>query len=281
MHRSYGFGAGPGALVAPPGHFSLPADGSSAARTKRGDIARGYAGGARGLRPRRNSTGLLRRAELLERVWIPSLTVFTRIPSARWEPRPLRFSPVRPDLTVSLWRRVAVPLALPPVVPQALPNQIRPYARNPKHSAACGLRFCRHLWASSWLVREVRSPHPTSASDPPRTNCAPPARRSRYRLPAGYATASHRSGASLPERYPKGGRVMGRQRGSHREPRRARGRAHSARSWQWARKEADLDRFVAALLALASGPDSKTGECSGRRHGATGESSSTERTCRR
>jgi hypothetical protein len=44
LHRSYGFGAGPGALVAPPGHFSLPADDSSAARTKRGDIARGYAG---------------------------------------------------------------------------------------------------------------------------------------------------------------------------------------------------------------------------------------------
>ena len=73
---------------------------------------------------------------------------------------------------------------------------------------------------------------------------------------------------------------MGRQRGGHREPRRARGRAHSARVLAVSRKEADLDRFVAALLALATGPDRKTGECSGRRHGGTGESSSPERTCR-
>jgi hypothetical protein len=44
------------------------------------------------------------------------------------------------------------------------------------------------------------------------------------------------------------------------------------------RREADLDRFVAALLALATDPGCPH---SGRRHKATGESRAAERTCRR
>jgi hypothetical protein len=43
------------------------------------------------------------------------------------------------------------------------------------------------------------------------------------------------------------------------------------------RKEVDLDRFVAALLALAADP----GGHSGSRHKRTGESSRVEQSCRR
>jgi hypothetical protein len=43
------------------------------------------------------------------------------------------------------------------------------------------------------------------------------------------------------------------------------------------RKEVDLDRFVAALLALAADP----GAHSARRHKPTGESSRVEQSCRR
>lgn len=62
------------------------------------------------------------------------------------------------------------------------------------------------------------------------------------------------------------------------QTRRARSRARSARVVAVHRKEADLDRFVAALLALAAEPGCSH---SGRRHKATGESRATERTCRR
>ncbi len=61
------------------------------------------------------------------------------------------------------------------------------------------------------------------------------------------------------------------------ESRRPRARAHSARVMAVHRKEVDLDRFVAALLALAAEP----GAHSGRRHKTTGESSRTEQSCRR
>jgi hypothetical protein len=71
---------------------------------------------------------------------------------------------------------------------------------------------------------------------------------------------------------------MPRRRDNCQQTRRARGRAHSARVVAVHRKEADLDRFVAALLALATDPDCPH---SGRRHKATGESRVTERTCRR
>jgi hypothetical protein len=60
--------------------------------------------------------------------------------------------------------------------------------------------------------------------------------------------------------------------------RRPRGRARSARVVAVHRKEADLDRFVAALLALATDPGCPH---SGRRHKATGESRAVERTCQR
>jgi len=61
------------------------------------------------------------------------------------------------------------------------------------------------------------------------------------------------------------------------ERRRPRARAQSTRVMAVHREEVDLDRFVAALLALAADP----GCHSGRRHKRTGESSLTEPSCRR
>ena len=72
---------------------------------------------------------------------------------------------------------------------------------------------------------------------------------------------------------------MPSRRDSCQQTRRARGRTHSARVVAvHRRKEADLDRFVAALLALATDPGCPY---SGRRHKATEKSRVTERTCRR
>jgi len=71
---------------------------------------------------------------------------------------------------------------------------------------------------------------------------------------------------------------MPSKRDSCQQRRRAHGRARSARVVAVHRKEADLDRFVAALLALAADPGCSH---SGRRRKATGRSRAAERTCRR
>jgi hypothetical protein len=71
--------------------------------------------------------------------------------------------------------------------------------------------------------------------------------------------------------------AMARRSEDCQERRRPRARAQSARVIAVHRKEVDLDRFVAALLALAAGP----GGHSGRRHKRTGESSRVEQSCRR
>jgi hypothetical protein len=70
---------------------------------------------------------------------------------------------------------------------------------------------------------------------------------------------------------------MPSRRESCQQTRRARGRARTSQVVAVHRKEADLDRFVAALLALATDPGCPH---SGRRHKATGRSQATERTCR-
>lgn len=70
---------------------------------------------------------------------------------------------------------------------------------------------------------------------------------------------------------------MPSRRDSCQQTRRVRGRARSARVVAVHRKEADLDRFVAALLALATDPGCPH---SGRHHKPTGESRATKRTCR-
>ncbi len=72
--------------------------------------------------------------------------------------------------------------------------------------------------------------------------------------------------------------AMARRGEDCQERRRPRARAQSARVTAIHRKEADLDRFVAALLALAADPGCPH---SGHRHKPTGESSRVEQSCRR
>jgi hypothetical protein len=72
--------------------------------------------------------------------------------------------------------------------------------------------------------------------------------------------------------------AMARRPESCPQTRRPRSRAQSARVMAIHRKEVDLDRFVAALLALAADPGCPH---SGRRHKRTGESSRVEQSCRR
>gem|GEM_PF-1514523 len=71
--------------------------------------------------------------------------------------------------------------------------------------------------------------------------------------------------------------AMARGREDCQERRRPRSRAQSARVMAVHRKEVDLDRFVAALLALAADPGRPH---SGRRHKSTGELLRLEQTCR-
>ena len=111
---------------------------------------------------------------------------------------------------------------------------------------------------------------------------SPPAPAPGHRLRAGYAALlrSNRAGNDSRRlvRRESLEKPMPSRRDSCQQTRRARGRARSARVVAVHRKEADLDRFVAALLALAADPDCPY---SGRRHKATGESRAAERTCRR
>ena len=65
------------------------------------------------------------------------------------------------------------------------------------------------------------------------------------------------------------------------ETRRGRGRAQSARVMAVHRKEADLDRFVAALLALAGEPEGRGERRPGQPRIRTGESLRVEQSCRR
>jgi hypothetical protein len=87
---------------------------------------------------------------------------------------------------------------------------------------------------------------------------------------------------------PKGGflAALGRLRalsrpGNGPESRRPRGRARSARVMAVHRQEVDLDRFVAALLALACEPGGRGERRPGQPRARTGESRPTEQSCRR
>jgi hypothetical protein len=103
-----------------------------------------------------------------------------------------------------------------------------------------GLMVCRHLYATS-----MGCGHRARSGQVART------RRDLDPLGAGEAAApihhpdDHRLG---------GGDLMGRRRNAHRQGQHPRGCAHSARVLAVERQEADLDRFVAALLALAAAP---------------------------
>jgi hypothetical protein len=110
-----------------------------------------------------------------------------------------------------------------------------------------GFEICRHLYTSSrWL--QLSLPESGGEVPPP---LAPRTRRPRYRLRAG-------STAPLLELRtvgrPRGGVLMPARRRGCQQRRRGRGCARSARVVAVERERADLDRLVAALLALASAP---------------------------
>ena len=75
--------------------------------------------------------------------------------------------------------------------------------------------------------------------------------------------------------------AMARQGQGCPQTRRGRGRARSARVTAVHREEADLDRFVAALLALACEPEGRGERRPGQPRMRTGESSRVEQSCRR
>jgi hypothetical protein len=109
-----------------------------------------------------------------------------------------------------------------------------PYSPMPPLFA--GLTVCRHLYGTS-----------KGCGHRARSGQVARIRRDLDPLGAGEAAApvlhaaDHRLG---------GGDLMGRRRNAHRQG----GQAHSARVLAVERQEADLDRFVAALLALAAAP---------------------------
>jgi hypothetical protein len=141
-----------------------------------------------------------------------------------------------------------LPLVLPLGLPLVLPLEIAPKRPLcPPQRGLCGLGFCRHLCVTRCSAGIGAS---LSSSLGPR---APRARRLRHLLRAG-CSASVRNRRAPAHRL-RGGVLVGRQRGAHHQSRRERGCARSARVLAVKRREADLDRFVAALLALATDPD--------------------------
>ena len=93
-------------------------------------------------------------------------------------------------------------------------------------------------------------------------------------LPAGEAAAPSPTAALAPARPDESGGVVARGRPIHST---AGGRARSTRVLAIDRREVDLDRFVAALLALAIEPNGGRND----RRGWTGDRAATEQPCRR
>lgn len=138
-------------------------------------------------------------------------------------------------LTLRLAVRVGVRFELSPECPL-----------RPGHRALRALDLCRHLHvvrrSITGLGRSRSSIYPL----------APRARRPRSLLRAGRSANSRRCRAIALRLG--GGVLVGRERTAPRQSRRGRGCARSARVLAVRRREADLDRLVAALLALATEP---------------------------
>lgn len=101
-----------------------------------------------------------------------------------------------------------------------------------------GFTVCRHLYATS-----KGCGHRARCGQVARIRCdLDPLGAGEAAAPI-HHTDDHRLG---------GGDLMGRRRNAHRQRPRPRGCAHSMRVLAVERQEADLDRFVAALLALAA-----------------------------
>jgi hypothetical protein len=150
-------------------------------------------------------------------------------------------APVRVRLAVRLTLRLPIRVG---VRFELSPN--RP--PRPGHRAFRALDLCRHLY----VVRRSNTGLSPSRSSP-LCLCAPRAQGRRPLLRAGCSASvrAHRAAAPRIE----GGFVVPRQHTTPRQRRRGRGCAHSTRVLAVRRREADLDRFVAALLALATDPD--------------------------
>ena len=142
-----------------------------------------------------------------------------------------------------------LPLPLPQGLPRGVPLEIAPKRPLcPPQRALCGLGFCRHLCVTRRSVDGLGAS--LSSSLGPR---APRARRLRYLLRAGCSASARNRRA--PAHRLGGGVLVGRRHSAHHQSRGGRGCARSARVLAARRREADLDRFVAALLALATEPD--------------------------
>jgi hypothetical protein len=138
-------------------------------------------------------------------------------------------------LTLRLAVRLGGRLELSPKLPHG-----------PRHRAFRALAFCRHLYVSPKSVGRLDISRTFSL-------ClnAPHARRRRPLLRAGRSAACRNRLATA---RLGGGVLVGRRPTHPRQRGRGRGCARSARVRAVRRREADLDRFVAALLALATEP---------------------------
>lgn len=115
----------------------------------------------------------------------------------------------------------------------------------PGDCAFRALALCRHLYVTPKPVGglDISRTSPLTSQRPSRSALAPSPPRWMQRFFPSPPAAACRLG---------GGGVVGHQRRNPRESRRERGCARSARVLAERRREADLDRFVAALLVLAS-----------------------------
>jgi hypothetical protein len=173
--------------------------------------------------PRSELTSAFRGA--IHGLWSPDSTTESRSHRVRLAVR----------LTLRLAVRVGVRFELSPECPL-----------RPRHRAFRALDSCRHLYV---VRRSITGPDPRRSSS--LCLCPTRARRRRPLLRAGRSASPRYRRATAPR---LGGGVLVTRRTAPRQSRRERGCAHSARVLAVRRRETDLDRFVAALLALTAEP---------------------------
>jgi len=219
-------------------------------------------------RSRNRPTGLRRPPELLERRG-PLLHHHPRAPcrlspaaalAAALLARPSGFAWMFARLVASVFDRVfAIKTGQKPAIPNGAPSP--------------GFAIRRHLYLHPSRSRPLDSSSAFVALESSLTRALRPGEIATASAPAG-----QRFDPAPAARRPGGDRAVSGARGN-RGPRTrpGRGRARSARVIAEERREVDLDRFVAALLALAS----ETAEECERRRRPTGRTSPSERRCRR
>jgi len=163
-------------------------------------------------------------------------------------------------LFASVFDRVfAIKIAQKPAIPNGAPSP--------------GFAIRRHLYPHPRRLQRIGPSLAFVALEPSLTRALRPGEIATASAPAGQrfipAPAARRPGGD--------GAVSGARGNRGPRDRPGRGRARSARVIAEERRDVDLDRFVAALLALAAEPCSDEG----RRHRPTGRTSPSERRCRR